>query len=338
MAEVEARLQPSLSKAGGAENRRRPRVSVVVVLSDNAEEVAEVAAGIRQLTGELGLSYEVLFVDDGSRDSTFERLTSGIEGWPEAQAVRLRARFGEAAALAAALQLSRGEIILYQTVRVRPNPRDLRRLLQRLEEGYDMVVGWRYPRRDSLLNRAISRAFNWMVNRLTGLRLHDVNSGVFAVRRQVLESLQLYGDLNSFLAVMAERQGYRVSEERIEQLPGWFRQSRYPREYLHRALDIITVIFLTRYSKKPLHFLGFLGAVFALVGTVISGYLFFYRLLGFGAIAGRPLLLLGVLLLVIGIQMISIGLLGEMIIFTHARDIREYSIEKIIGQADGMVP
>jgi glycosyltransferase involved in cell wall biosynthesis len=316
----------------------RTRVSIVVVLSDSAREIGEVVAGLRHLAEGLGVPYEVLFVDDGSHDGTFDRLAVEIADWPQARAARLRARFGEAAALAAALQLSRGELIIYQTVRVRPNPRDLRRLLERLESGYDMVIGWRFPRRDSLLNRTISRAFNWMVSRLTGIRLHDINSGVFAARREVLESIQFYGDLNSFLPVMAERQGFKVTEEQIEQMPGWFRQSRYPKEYLQRALDIITVIFLTRYSKKPLHFLGFLGAIFSLAGLGISGYLFFYRLFGFGAIAGRPLLLLGVLLLVIGIQMISIGLLGEMIIFTHAREIREYSIEKLIGQADGTLP
>jgi hypothetical protein len=130
--------------------------------------------------------------------------------------------------------------------------------------------------------------------------------------------------------VLADRQGYKIAEAKIEQLPGAFRKSKYFNEYVQRLLDIITVIFLTNYSKKPIHFLGFVGALFTLVGAVIEIYLFIYRIFQLGPIAGRPLLLLGALLLVIGIQLISIGLLGEMIIFTHARDIKEYNIEEII--------
>jgi hypothetical protein len=134
-----------------------------------------------------------------------------------------------------------------------------------------------------------------------------------------------------FIPVLAARQGYKVAEEQIEQLPGTFRKSVHVAEYIQRLLDIITVIFLTKYSKKPLHFLGFFGMIFTVAGLAMNLYLFVYRILGFGAIAGRPLLLLGALLLVIGLQMISIGLIGEMIIYTHAREIKEYNIETVIG-------
>jgi len=140
-----------------------------------------------------------------------------------------------------------------------------------------------------------------------------------------------YGALNTFLPVLAHHQGYRIAEEQVEQLPGHFDQSLKPKDYIRRALDMISVIFLSKYSKKPLHFLGFFGMIFTVLGAGIDLYLFFYRLLGFGGIAGRPMLLLGTVLLVIGLQMIAIGLLGEMIIFTHARQIREYNIETVIG-------
>jgi hypothetical protein len=129
---------------------------------------------------------------------------------------------------------------------------------------------------------------------------------------------------------LAKKQGYKITEEKIAQLPGKFRKSKSISEYLQRSLDILTVIFLTKYSKKPIHLLGFIGGVLTLFGGVINLYLFFYRILGYGSIAGRPLLLLGALSLVIGIQMIAMGLIGEMIIFTHAEDIKEYNIETII--------
>ncbi len=310
---------------------KKADVSFVVILRDNETDVDDVVRGLRDLVSGLDVEAEVIFVDDGSRDRTFEKLSRALMNFDLARAVRLRSQSGEAAALDAGLSQSTGGVVVYFTARVRPNPAQLSALVKKIDEGYDLVVGWRYPRRDSRLNQVISRLFNGIVAWLTGLKLHDINSGVFAARREVLEAIPFYGDLNNFIAVMADRLGYKIAEVQIEQLPGKFRQSRYVREYLQRLLDIITVIFLTRYSKKPLHFLGFLGAVFSLVGGVISAYLFFYRLFGFGGIAGRPLMLLGALLLVIGIQMISIGLLGEMIIFTHARDIREYSIEEIIS-------
>ncbi|NOZ55529.1 MAG: glycosyltransferase [Calditrichaeota bacterium] len=311
--------------------KEKADVSFVVILNDNEADVDELVRGLRDLVNNLDTRAEVVFVDDGSRDGTFEKLSRALTDFELARAVRLRSRSGEAAALDAGLSQSSGDVVVYFTARVRPNPAQLAALVAKIAEGYDLVIGWRHPRRDSRLNQIISKMFNRMVAWLTGLKLHDINSGVFAARREVLEAIPFYGDLNNFIAVMADRLGYKIAEVQIEQLPGRFRQSRYVREYLQRLLDIVTVIFLTRYSKKPLHFLGFLGAVFTLVGGVISAYLFFYRLFGFGGIAGRPLMLLGALLLVIGIQMISIGLLGEMIIFTHARDIREYSIEKVIG-------
>ena len=312
-------------------SRKKADVSFVVILNDNEADVDQLVSGLRKSLDNLDARAEVVFVDDGSSDRTFDRLSRAVEEFDQVRAVRLRSRSGEAAALDAGLSQSSGDVVVYFTARVRPNPEQLAALVAKIREGYDLVIGWRHPRRDSRLNQIISKMFNRMVAWLTGLKLHDINSGVFAARREVLESIPFYGDLNNFIAVMADRFGYKIAEVQIEQLPGRFRQSRYVREYLQRLLDIISVIFLTRYSKKPLHFLGFLGAVFSLVGGVISAYLFFYRLFGFGGIAGRPLMLLGALLLVIGIQMISIGLLGEMIIFTHARDIREYSIEKVIG-------
>ena len=154
---------------------------------------------------------------------------------------------------------------------------------------------------------------------------------MLAARRQVLESIPFYGSLNPFLPVVAHRQGFKIAEAPVEQLTGHFNQSIYPKNYIKRMLDLISVLFLSKYSKKPLHFLGFMGAIFTLIGAGISLYLFVYRVLGIGGISGKPMLLLGVMLLVIGIQMISIGLLGEIIIFTHADSIKDYNIEEILN-------
>ena len=308
----------------------RPKFSVIVSLYNNEDEASELANSIVDAMQSLGQSFEIAFVDDGSSDGTAEKIATAVKENSALKLIRMRSRFGEASAFNAGLRETSGEIVIYFTSRVRINPHDLRKLIEKLNDGKDLVVGWRYPRRDSKLNQFISRAFNAITCKLAKIELHDINSGVLVTKRSVLEHIEIYGDMNNFIPILAKRQGYKVAEEKIEQLPGKFRKSKYLREYLQRLLDILTVVFLTNYSKKPIHFLGFLGAVFTLVGAGIEIYLFIYRVLALGPIAGRPMLLLGALLLVIGIQLISIGLLGEMIIFTHARDIKEYNIEEII--------
>lgn len=306
------------------------KTSVIVTVYNFENDIVEVYKTLLAALEKTLKSFEIIFVDDGSEDRTWRRLKDvSSEEW-RVKLIRMRTRFDESACFDAGLKQATGENIVFFTARVRINPMHLSNLLRKLDQGYDLVMGWRYPRRDSSLNQVISRAFNWIVKKISKLPLHDTNSGVFVTRRSVLEDVPLYGNLNIFLPILAARKGYKVTDEKIEQLAGSFRKSRYVSEYFQRLLDIVTVIFLTNYSKKPLHFLGFFGLIFALVGAAMNLYLFVYRLFQFGPIAGRPLLLLGALLLVIGIQMISIGLIGEMIIFTHAKEIKEYTIEEIL--------
>lgn len=297
-------------------------------LSDSVRAVyQDLSAAMEEISGQ----QEIVFVDDASTDDTYEQLVQLAKTNANLRVVKMRTSFGEAAALDAGLKHSSGDRILYISGRVRVNMAQIPDLIHALDQGNDLVIGRRFPRRDALLNRWISGLFNRIVSRICKVRLRDMNSGVFAANRSVFDKIAVYGDLNNFIAVIASQQGYRLAEVNIEQLPGTFRMSRYPKEYVQRSLDIITVFFLTRYSKKPIHFMGFMGALFFIIGLGIELYLFVYRILQLGPIAGRPLLIVGALLLVIGIQLISIGLLGEMIIFTHAGDIEEYNIEEILN-------
>jgi len=309
----------------------KPKISIIVTLNNHENDIEELYHSLVNFVERDEKQFQIIFVDDGSTDNTYDRLVKITENDLRVTSIRMRSTFGEASALDAGLKHSAAEIIIYLTARVRVNPPELSKLISKLEDGNDLVIGWRYPRRDAKLNQIISKVFNSITKKLSKLNLHDINSGVLVTKREVLENIDVYGDLNNFIPILAARQGYKVTEEKIEQLHGEFRKSKYFKEYLQRFLDIITVLFLTNYSKKPIHFLGFFGAVFTLIGAVIEIYLFVYRILALGPIAGRPLLLLGALFLVIGIQLISIGLLGEMIIFTHAKDIKEYNIEEIIG-------
>ena len=304
-------------------------VTVIIAVKNQRDYIEQLDTDLHLALEATGQDYEIIYVDDGSKDDSWALMKELREESPRTKAIKLRTAFGESSVLEAAMEHTKGDRIVFYTSRVRANALDLGRLISRLDDA-DVVIGVRYPRRDSGLNQLVSKTFNNITNRLTQLNLHDINSGIIAVKREVLESVPFYGALNTFLPVLASRQGYRIAEEKIEQLHGKFDQSLKPKDYVRRFLDLISVIFLSKYSKKPLHFLGFLGAIFTAVGAMIDLYLFFYRLLGFGGIAGRPMLLLGTVLLVIGLQMIAIGLLGEMIIFTHARQIREYNIEKIL--------
>lgn len=305
-------------------------VSVLISVQNQAGKLTRLHEMLQNMLRDYGETFEIIYIDDGSHDSTFEDLTGICNKNPNVKAIKMRTTFGEASVLEAGLQVSRGQKIVFFTSRVHVNPLELIKLLYKLDQGFDVVMGRRYPRRDSLLNRLVSKMFNGITNKSTGVHLHDINSGVMAIRKAVLESVPFYGSLNAFMPVLAHRQGFKISEEKIEQLKGEFDQSLSPKDYIRRLLDLISVLFLRNYTKKPLHFLGFLGAVFTLVGTAINIYLFIYRIMGIGGIAGKPMLLLGTILFIIGIQMISIGLLGEIIIFTHAKNIKDYNIERII--------
>ncbi len=315
------------SKASISANR--VKTSIVVVVHNHGDEVKEVYQGLATGFGEAE-DCEIIFVDDGSLDQSWSELKRIAENDLRVKLIRLRASFGEAAAFDAGFRKAIGEEVVFFTTRVRINAAQLPNLVSKLNDGWDLVMGWRSPRRDSALNQRISHAFNAIIRWISKTDLQDNNSGVFVIRRTVLDDIPLYGNLNIFLPILASRKGYKVTAEKIEQLPGTFRQSKSITEYAQRVLDIVAVFFLTNYSKKPLHFLGFIGLLFTLSGIGMNLYLFFYRIMQFGPIAGRPLLFLGALLLVIGIQMISIGLIGEMIIFTHAKEVKEYTIEEVL--------
>ncbi len=308
-----------------------PEVSLVVAVQNQQGLVTAFDLELHRVLDSYGAKYEIIYVDDGSIDGTYSELRRLAAERPEVRLLKLRTAFGEASVLEAGLEAAQGEKLLFSTCRVRVTPNALLDLLKVLDAGSDLVIGVRHPRRDSRLNQFVSRLFNALTNRLTHLKLHDINSGVMAMRRSVRDSVPFYGALHSFIPVMAQRQGFKIEQVQVEQMAGRFNYSLHLRDYIRRFLDLISVLFLRNYTKKPLHFLGFIGAIFALVGTGINIYLFFYRLFGIGGIAGKPLLLLGMMLFILGIQMISIGLLGEMIIFTHAREIKDYNIEEIIN-------
>jgi dolichol-phosphate mannosyltransferase len=297
-------------------------ISVVVPVHDEEHNVEPLLDELEAALAPLETSWEVVFVDDGSRDATFARLTRLHELHDGVRVVRLRRNFGKAAALAAGFAESAGEIVVTIDGDLQDDPNEIPRLLAKLDEGFDLVSGWKTHRRDRLSRRIPSRIFNAVAGRMSGLRLHDMNCGLKAYRAEVVHGLRLYGELHRYIPVLAHYRGFRVAEVPVNHRPREHGRSRYGLErYLRGFLDLLTVTFVGRYRHRPLHLFGGFGLVLLFGGLAILAYLTAIKI-GGAAIGGRPLLTLGVLLVVVGIQFLSLGLLTELIT-THNEERRE---------------
>jgi len=292
-------------------------LSVVVPVYNEERSVEllydEIAAALDPLDHE----WEAVFVDDGSTDGSFAALTRLHSRAANVRVVRLRRNFGKAAALAAGFAQASGDVIATLDADGQDDPAELPRLLAKLDEGYDLVSGWKVRRRDPWRRRLVSRVFNAVTGWISGVRLHDMNCGFKAYRAEVVRGLPLYGELHRFIPVLAHERGYRVTELAVNHRPREHGRSRYGIErYLRGFFDLITVTFMGRYRHRPLHLFGGLGLALGGIGFLICVYLTVLWFAG-NAIGHRPLLTLGVLLVVVGMQFLSLGLIGEMITTHH---------------------
>ncbi|MBI4302374.1 MAG: glycosyltransferase family 2 protein [Chloroflexi bacterium] len=286
-------------------------LSVVIPVFNERESLSLLHEGISRVLS--GRRYEILFVDDGSSDGSAAVLDSLCWGDPLVRVLRLRRNFGKAEALAIGFKEAQGQVVVTMDGDLQDDPEDIPRLLALIDQGYDLVSGWKVHRRDPLSKRLPSRLFNWVTGRLSGLPLHDINSGLKAYRRQVIQDLPIYGEQHRFIPVLAYWRGFRVGEIGVTHHPRNFGKSKFGAwRFLAGFLDLFTVLFLTRFRWKPLHLFGSVGFIFFLVGVLINVYLT-YLWFGGERIGTRPLLQLGVLLMVVGVQFLSLGLLGEMI-------------------------
>ncbi len=311
-------------------------ISVVVPVHDEERTVALLYDELASALDPLGQEWEAVFVDDGSRDGSFAALTRLHAQAPNVRVVRLRRNFGKAAALVAGFDQARGETIVTIDADLQDDPAELPRLLAKLEEGFDLVSGWKTRRRDPWSRRILSRIFNAVTSWMSGVRMHDMNCGLKAYRAEVAHGLRLYGELHRFIPVLAHHRGYRIAELPVNHRPREHGRSRYGLErYLRGFLDLLTVSFIGRYRQRPLHLFGGLGLLLGLLGTAILVYLTVVKALGH-AIGNRPLLSLGVLLVVVGMQFFSLGLISEMITSHHEeraaeRERAELHVDEILS-------
>ena len=311
-------------------------ISVVVPVHNEERSVALLYDELRSALEPLEMQWETIFVDDGSTDGTFAALTRLHSSTDNVRVVRLRRNFGKAAALRAGFDQARGETVVTIDGDLQDDPAEIPRLLAKLEEGFDLVSGWKTRRRDPLTRRVLSRIFNRVTGAFSGVHLHDMNCGLKAYRVEVVHGLRLYGELHRFILVLAHYRGFRIAELPVNHRSREHGRSRYGVErYLRGFLDLLTVSFIGRYRHRPLHLFGGLGLILGAFGTAILVYLTVLKILG-NAIGHRPLLLLGVLLVVIGMQFFSLGLISEMITSHHEerageRDRAELLVDEVLS-------
>jgi glycosyltransferase involved in cell wall biosynthesis len=293
---------------------RPAELSVVVPILNEREGLPDLLTEIERACDSLSLSWEVIFVDDGSTDGSTELLEELSVNHEELRVVKLRRNFGKSAALTAGFEHSSGEIVVTIDGDGQDDPSEIPLLVRKLDEGYQLVSGWKRDRQDPFVRRWASRLFNGVTARLSRVKLHDFNCGLKAYQGDCARSLQIYGELHRYIPVIAVQRGWRVTELPVNHRARRHGRSKFGLErYARGPFDLLTVLFIGRYQYRPLHLFGGLGVALMLAGLVISAYLAVLRLSG-EAIGDRPLLLLGALLIVVGIQLLTFGLLGQMFV------------------------
>jgi len=297
-------------------------ISIIIPVLNESKNIPILYEKIKESMD--GLNYEIIFVDDGSSDNTFELLKSIVEKNPAVKAIKLRKNFGKAAAYSAGFENSNGDIIVTMDGDLQDDPAEIHKFLKKIEEGYDVVSGWKYRGKGRFDKAIASKFFNKITSFMTGIKLHDFNCPFKAYRKEVLNNISLYGDLYRFIPVLVYERGYKIGEIKIENYPRKFGKSKYKiNRYIRAFLDLITVLFLTKFKKSPLYLFGNVGLSVFMVGFLIDLYLTYKKIFHGLVLSQQPILFLGILLMIIGAQFISIGLITEMMvnIFHERKDV-----------------
>lgn len=292
-------------------------LSIIVPVKDEAASIRELQLAVHRVmeaTGER--SFEILFVDDGSTDGSWDLMRQLATERPETtRAIRLRRNFGKSAALMVGFRHARGGVVVTMDADLQDDPDEIPRLLARLEEGYDLVSGWKETRQDPLSKTLPSKLFNRVTGLLTGVPLHDFNCGFKAYRRDVLKNLRLYGELHRYIPVLAHDLGFRITEVSVRHHPRRHGTSKFGAERFARGLlDLFTILATTRYLQRPGHLFGGLGLALGSAGTLALTYLGTLWMLGHRPIGNRPLLFVAILLVIVAVQLVSLGILAELIV------------------------
>ena len=293
-------------------------ISIIIPVFNESESIGYLLDEVLNVMCSNKLNFEILVVNDGSQDSTsnvLDELTIKIK---ELSVISLRTNYGQTAAMAAGFDNSNGEIVITLDGDLQNDPNDIPKLISHINEGYDLICGWRYDRKDKLINRRIpSKIANKLIANVTGLKLHDYGCSLKAFKKEILDDIKLYGELHRFLPVLAKIEGAKIKEIKVNHRSRKYGSSKYGIDRTFRVLmDLLTVWFMTKFLTRPMYGFGFVGIISILVSLGMTSYLFIIKLLG-NDIGNRPLLMFALILGIAGVQLFSFGLLSELLIRTY---------------------
>lgn len=287
---------------------------MIIPLLNEEESLKELHQQLRTVLNRVNSRYELIFVDDGSTDRSFQVLRDLKRNDNRIKIIRFRRNYGKSAALSVGFEKSQGNVVITMDADLQDDPNEIPSLIKRLNDGYDVVSGWKKVRRDPITKTVPSRFFNLVTRLMTGIRIHDFNCGLKAYRKDVVKTVRVYGELHRYIPALAHWEGFKVGEMIVQHRARKYGKTKFGLGRFWKGfLDLLTVLFTTRYMRRPLHLFGFWGMILGLSGLGVSGWLAIEWSLGYTALSNRPLFFGGIMLMIMGVQFVSLGLLGEMI-------------------------
>ncbi len=309
----------------------KPYVSVIIPLLNEEESLRELHEQLKNALVRVSGNYELIFVDDGSTDNSYRVLKELRQRNNRVKAIRFRRNFGKSAALAVGFQKAQGEFVVTMDADLQDDPTEIQNLIRELKGGLDVVSGWKKKRRDPFTKTLPSKFFNFVTAKVTGIKIHDFNCGLKGYRRDVVKSVNVYGELHRYITALAHWQGFKVGETVVNHRPRRFGKTKFGMTRFTRGfLDLLTVIFTTRYVTRPLHLFGGWGIVSTLIGTAIALWLTYEKYFNGQPLSNRPLFIVALIMVIVGVQFVSMGLLGELITRNQHME-REYSVREEIS-------
>ena len=307
---------------------RFKKISIVIPLLNEEESIRPLVEEINNAVNTISPDHEILFIDDGSTDNSLKIIKDLARTNKKIRYISFRKNYGKSAALNVGFNNANGDVIITMDADLQDDPDEIPNLLSKLEEGYDLVSGWKKKRFDPFIKKHSSRFFNFVTGLMTGIKIHDFNCGLKAYRKEVVKNIDVHGELHRYIPVMAYWKGFRVSEIVVKHHPRRYGKTKFGiSRFFKGFVDLITVIFTTRYIQRPMHLFGFVGGLFFLLGVLVDGFLTYEWLFRSKFINNRPLFFLGILLIIVGIQFFSVGLLGEIMVHNSNFD-KDYNIKE----------
>jgi glycosyltransferase involved in cell wall biosynthesis len=303
------------------------KLSIIVPLYNEEESIRPLVNEIKRALGRVDIDYEVLFIDDGSQDDSLKHIKEISKTDKRFRFISFRKNYGKSAALHTGFKNAKGNAVVTIDADLQDDPQEISNLLKKLDDGYDLCSGWKKNRKDPFIKKYSSKLFNFITRLISGIKIHDINCGLKAYRKEVVENIKVYGEMHRYIPVLAKWQGFKITETPVQHRARRYGKTKYGiSRFFKGFIDLITVTFATRYIKRPMHFFGFFGALAFIAGVAVLGYLTALWIQG-QPLSNRPMIFLGMLLIIVGVQMFSVGLLGEMLVH-NSKDEKEYVIKE----------